>query len=120
MSAFKVGGSEGKGAARLIRVLSRHNLYAMFSVIASVVQPGSLVIGLLAVPILVILYHLAVFLIDHNGLRSIPGPFLAKLTDAWFGVVALKGLSCEVVYDLHKQYGMSFFVDIRFAECTLG
>jgi len=38
-------------------------------------------------------------------MRSIPGPWLAKFTDAWLGRVAARGHRSEVVHQLHKQYG---------------
>ena len=49
--------------------------------------------------------HLVPYLIDTHGVRSIPGPWLAKFTDAWLGRVAAGGHRSEVVHELHKQYG---------------
>ncbi|KAK0492671.1 cytochrome P450 monooxygenase [Armillaria luteobubalina] len=54
---------------------------------------------------LVILVHLVPYLIDSHGLRSYPGPLLAKFSDAWLGCVAYKGHRSEVIHDLHTKYG---------------
>jgi len=61
---------------------------------------------ILSVSALVILaVHLVPYVADAHGIRSIPGPWLAKFTDAWFGRVAAGGHRSEVVHELHKKYG---------------
>ncbi|KAK0219526.1 hypothetical protein EDD85DRAFT_342069 [Armillaria nabsnona] len=54
---------------------------------------------------LVILVHLVPYLIDAHGLRSYPGPLVAKFSDAWLGCVSYKGHRSEVIHDLHMKYG---------------
>ncbi|KAK0192187.1 cytochrome P450 monooxygenase [Armillaria mellea] len=55
--------------------------------------------------VLVVLVHLVPYVVDSHGLRSYPGPFLAKFSDAWLGYVTYKGHRSEVVHDLHMKYG---------------
>lgn len=57
--------------------------------------------------LLVLAVHLVPYVVDTRGIRSIPGPWLAKFTDAWLGRVAARGHRSEVVHELHKQYGKS-------------
>jgi hypothetical protein len=40
-----------------------------------------------------------------DPLRSIPGPFLAKLTGAWVVVLELSGHRSTTIHKLHKKYG---------------
>ncbi|SJL18071.1 related to Benzoate 4-monooxygenase cytochrome P450 [Armillaria ostoyae] len=54
---------------------------------------------------LVILVHLVPYLIDSHGLRSYPGPLVAKFSDVWLGCVSYKGHRSEVIHDLHMKYG---------------
>ena len=49
--------------------------------------------------------HLVPYVVDAHGIRYIPGPWLAKFTDAWMGRVAAGGHRSEVVHEMHKQYG---------------
>ena len=49
--------------------------------------------------------HLVPYFVDTHGIKSIPGPWLAKFTDAWLGQVAAGGHRSEVVHEMHKQYG---------------
>ncbi|KAG5637677.1 hypothetical protein H0H81_003645 [Sphagnurus paluster] len=58
-----------------------------------------------AAPSLFILAHLVPYLWDSHAARSIPGPFLAKFTDAWLGLVAKNGHRSEVVHEMHQKYG---------------
>lgn len=60
---------------------------------------------LLLIPALAIVAHILIWLLDPHGIRSYPGPLLAKFSDAWLGYVAAQGHRSEVVHDLHKQYG---------------
>lgn len=55
--------------------------------------------------VLVVLVHLVPYLVDSHGLRSYPGPLIAKFSDAWLGYVSYKGHRSEVVHDLHMRYG---------------
>ena len=61
--------------------------------------------GLLATALVVSAVHLVPYVVDTRGVRSIPGPWLAKFTDAWLGRVAARGHRSEVVHELHKRYG---------------
>ena len=55
----------------------------------------------------VLAVHLVPYVVDTHGIRSIPGPWLAKVTDVWMGRVAAGGHRSEVVHEVHKQYGES-------------
>ena len=57
--------------------------------------------------LLVVGTHVVPYAVDTHKMRSIPGPWLAKFTDAWLGRVAARGHRSEVVHQLHKQYGKS-------------
>jgi benzoate 4-monooxygenase len=67
-------------------------------------DPASLLIFLLSV---VFLVHFVHWLLDPYGIRSIPGPFLAKFSDAWLGWVSAHGHRSEVVHEMHMKYGTS-------------
>ncbi|THH21149.1 hypothetical protein EW146_g362 [Bondarzewia mesenterica] len=60
---------------------------------------------LVLVTAVLILSHLLPWLVDPHGIRSYPGPWLAKFSDAWLGWTAANGHRSEVVHDLHKKYG---------------
>ncbi|KAH9835376.1 cytochrome P450 [Rhodofomes roseus] len=53
----------------------------------------------------VLLVHFVPFIADPFGVRSYPGPFLAKISDAWLGWVAAQGHRSEVVHELHQKHG---------------
>ena len=55
--------------------------------------------------LVILAVHLVPYIADAHGIRSIPGPWLAKFTDAWFGRVAARGHRSELVHELHKEYG---------------
>jgi hypothetical protein len=55
--------------------------------------------------LLVLLIHVVPWLLDPHGVRSIPGPFLAKFSDAWLGWMSAHGHRSEVVHEMHKKYG---------------
>jgi benzoate 4-monooxygenase len=55
----------------------------------------------------VLAVHLVPYVVDRGGIKSIPGPWLAKFTDAWLGRVAARGHKSDVVHELHRQYGGS-------------
>ena len=57
--------------------------------------------------LLILAVHLVPYVVDAYGVRSIPGPWLAKFTDAWLGRAAASGHRSEIVHELHKQYGES-------------
>ena len=60
---------------------------------------------LAALPVVLLVAKVANYLTDPSALRSYPGPFLAKFTDAWiFWTVSRNRWSCSVE-DLHKRYG---------------
>ena len=60
-----------------------------------------------ATGLLILAVHIVPYVVDAHGARSIPGPWLAKFTDAWLGRVAARGHRSEVVHELHKKYGES-------------
>ncbi|KAF9001677.1 cytochrome P450 monooxygenase pc-bph [Cyathus striatus] len=56
----------------------------------------------------VALAHIIPWILDkhaYNKDQSIPGPFLAKLSDLWLGKIAADGHRSEVVHALHEKYG---------------
>lgn len=55
--------------------------------------------------LVILAVHLVPYVVDTHGIRSIPGPWLAKFTDAWLGRVAARGHRSEVVHEMHKEYG---------------
>ena len=57
--------------------------------------------------LVILAVHVVPYVVDSRGIRSIPGPWLAKFTDAWLGRVAARGHRSEVVHGMHKQYGES-------------
>ncbi|KAG7445092.1 cytochrome P450 monooxygenase pc-bph [Guyanagaster necrorhizus] len=57
------------------------------------------------VVVLAVLVHLVPYVIDSHGLRSYPGPFIAKFSDAWLGYVTYQGHRSEVIHNLHKKHG---------------
>lgn len=61
--------------------------------------------ALLVLAVGVALVHVVPWLFDPHGIRSYPGPLLAKFSDAWLGWVAAQGHRSEVVHELHKKYG---------------
>lgn len=73
------------------------------NLIPNLLQPS--IPSLLILPVLFILVHLVPYLYDPHGLRSYPGPFLAKFSDAWLGVVSKNGHRSELVHEMHLKYG---------------
>ncbi|KAK0211886.1 cytochrome P450 monooxygenase [Armillaria fumosa] len=55
--------------------------------------------------VLVVLVYLVPYLVDSHSLRSYPGPFIAKFSNAWLVYVTYKEHLSEVVHDLHMKYG---------------
>jgi hypothetical protein len=53
----------------------------------------------------ILLVHIVPYLLDPHRLRSFPGPFLARFSDAWLGWVSSHGHRSEVVHEVHKKYG---------------
>ena len=49
--------------------------------------------------------HIGPYVWDRYHLRAIPGPTLAKLSDAWLARVAASGHRSEEVHKLHEKYG---------------
>jgi len=61
--------------------------------------------SLLATALFVSVVHLVPYVVNTRGIRTIPGPWLAKYTDAWLWRVVGRGHRSEVVHELHKKYG---------------
>lgn len=53
----------------------------------------------------VILTYLVPYLVDPHGLRSYPGPFVAKFSKLWMAQAALQGRTATAVREMHKKYG---------------
>ncbi|KAG6815003.1 hypothetical protein H0H87_005926 [Tephrocybe sp. NHM501043] len=62
-------------------------------------------LALVAPASLLLLVHLVPYLWDSHNARALPGPFLAKFSDLWLGLVAKGGHRSELVHDLHLKYG---------------
>jgi len=52
-----------------------------------------------------VLAHVIPYLLDPNHIRKYPGPFFAKFTSAWFGMICKQGHRSETVHQLHLKYG---------------
>ena len=52
-----------------------------------------------------VVVHVIPYLLDRHHIRKYPGPFFAKFTDAWFGVICKQGHRSETVHQLHLKYG---------------
>jgi len=61
--------------------------------------------SLLATALFVSAVHLVPYVVDVRRIRTIPGPWLAKYTDAWLWRVVAGGHRSDVVHELHKKYG---------------
>lgn len=57
------------------------------------------------IPTAFILAHLIPYLVDPHGIRQYPGPFFAKFTDGWLGLVCKEGHRSEVIHGMHRKYG---------------
>jgi hypothetical protein len=87
---------------------TRMNSFSLTSQMAilgfvGVIQPALIVLAVIST--LIILVHLLVWLVDPNGLRTFPGPFLARFSDLWLGRVAQQGHRSQVVHEMHEKYG---------------
>lgn len=51
------------------------------------------------------IYHLLAWLLDEHHIRSIPGPKLAALSDAWLGYWAAQGCRSVHIHEMHVKYG---------------
>lgn len=54
---------------------------------------------------LLVVFHLIPFISDPHRIRSYPGPFLAKFSDAWLGWIAARGHIIGDVHEAHRKYG---------------
>jgi len=59
----------------------------------------------LAVVVTVPVYHVFAWLRDEHGIRNIPGPIMAALSDAWLGYWAAQGCRSEHIHQMHLKYG---------------
>ncbi|KAF8633143.1 hypothetical protein AX17_004644 [Amanita inopinata Kibby_2008] len=59
----------------------------------------------LTIPTIIFLAHFIPWLVDPRGIRSYPGPFLAKFSDIWLHFVSRTGHRSEYVHELHQKYG---------------
>ena len=57
------------------------------------------------IPAAILLFHVIAYFKDSSGLRSFPGPMLAKFTDAWMFSVVKDNKWSDTVAGLHKKYG---------------
>ena len=70
----------------------------------------------------VLLVHVVPFLTDRHGIRAnnVPGPLWARFTDAWMGLVALRGHRSETVHELHQKHGESAILMFGYASTIIG
>lgn len=80
-------------------------------------QLPTLLPALAALPAIVILVHVAIYLVDPYGIRQYPGPFLAKFSDAWLGWISPQGHRSEIIHEMHLKYGP--FVRISPSEVSV-
>ena len=59
------------------------------------------------IPAVIVVFHVIAYFKDPSDLRSYPGPFLAKFTDAWMFWVVNGNRWSTTVESLHKRYGTS-------------
>ena len=63
--------------------------------------------ALYLVPVAVLLAHAVPYFVDPQRIRQYPGPFVAKFSDIWLGLVAKHGHRSEEVHKQHQKYGMT-------------
>ncbi|EMD32543.1 hypothetical protein CERSUDRAFT_118598 [Gelatoporia subvermispora B] len=59
----------------------------------------------LCLSITLLLFPCVTYLLDFYGLRSYPGPFLAKFTDLWLAYKVWEGNRSPDIHLLHKKHG---------------
>jgi benzoate 4-monooxygenase len=64
-------------------------------------------IALYLVPAAVFLAHAVPYFVDPHRIRQYPGPFIAKFSDIWLGLVAKHGHRSEEVHKQHQKHGMT-------------
>lgn len=74
---------------------------------------------LLVILVFVLLIHVAPYLYDEHGLRQYPGPFLAKFSGAWYGIISGMGHRSEVEDELHRKHGPSHHISLPFYKRQL-
>jgi benzoate 4-monooxygenase len=79
----------------------------MFSLIEQIQRVDLSTLAVL-VPSVVALAHVIAYFYDPHGIRLYPGPFIAKFSDAWLGLVSKNGHRSEVVHRMHQKYGTSY------------
>ncbi|KII96069.1 hypothetical protein PLICRDRAFT_96318 [Plicaturopsis crispa FD-325 SS-3] len=52
-----------------------------------------------------LLTHIAPYLYDAHGIRTLPGPFIAKFSDFWLGWAAGTRHRSEIIHEAHHTYG---------------
>ncbi|KAG6839759.1 hypothetical protein C0991_011914 [Blastosporella zonata] len=65
-------------------------------------------LAVVAPPSLFLLAHLLPYLWDSHNARSLPGPFLARFSDLWLGLVSKGGHRSETIHDLHLKHGVNY------------
>ncbi|KAH7110257.1 cytochrome P450 [Dactylonectria macrodidyma] len=55
-----------------------------------------------------------------SPLRTVPGPFLTRLSSAWYAWKVWQGSFQEVNLELHKKHGMSLVATIARIACQIG
>ncbi|KAI0309650.1 cytochrome P450 [Amylostereum chailletii] len=58
-----------------------------------------------AIVVATVVIYVAPWALDFHGMRTYPGPWLAKFSDLWLAWSTFQGRRSEVVHDLHKKYG---------------
>ncbi|EPT05697.1 hypothetical protein FOMPIDRAFT_1111194 [Fomitopsis schrenkii] len=66
---------------------------------------GNPLLVLAALPVVLVVAKVVHYLVDSSDLRSYPGPFLAKFTDAWIFWTVSRNRWSRSVEDAHIKYG---------------
>ncbi|KAJ7085977.1 cytochrome P450 monooxygenase [Mycena crocata] len=80
-------------------------------------QLSNLLTSVVSLPAAIVVVHILIYLIDPDGIRHYPGPFLAKFSDIWLGWICQQGHRSEVIHEVHRKYGP--FVRISPSEVSI-
>ncbi|KAG5732235.1 Benzoate 4-monooxygenase [Termitomyces sp. T112] len=68
-------------------------------------NPSTLAVVAVVAPLLVVAVHLVPYLSDPHNARALPGPWLARFSDLWLGLVSKAGHRSETIHKLHLKHG---------------
>lgn len=79
--------------------------FLMYDLLDLVPQSINLATFAAIIPTAFVLAHVVPYFYDPHGIRLYSGPFIAKFSDIWLGIVAKNGHRSEVVHRMHLKYG---------------